>query len=281
MRLGLIGVDSSHAEDFLRHFNAEHRYPGITITTLWGNDRDRVDALRRLDPTLVAAESAAALVEQVDAAIVGARHGDLHRAPAVLALAAGRPVFVDKPLANSLADARAIVAAAEGNGTPLLSASALRWQSETLRLKAKLGGLDGPIELLAYGTWYPHNEYGGAIYYGIHIVELVQELLGIEWRKLSLVSGDPARVRYKTQEHRVTLEFRPLVDGQSSDFGVVVRAGGIAFQQSIPLGDDYMLPVADQIAAMLRSRRSRMTSAELLAPIALMEEIEAMLGVSA
>jgi predicted dehydrogenase len=278
MRLGLIGVDSSHAEDFLRHFNAEGRHPGLAVTALWGEDAGRMEALRRLDPTLTVADSVAALVEQVDAAIVGARHGDLHRPPAVLALAAGRPVFVDKPLANSLADARAIVAAAEASATPLLSASALRWQSETRRLKARLAGLDGPIEMLAYGTWYPHNEYGGAIYYGIHIVELVQELLGIEWRKLALVSSDPARVRYKTREHRVTLEFRPLVEGQSSDFGVAVKAGRIAFQQSIPLGDDYMLPVADQIAAMLRSGRSPMSDAELLAPIALMEEIEAMLA---
>src|SRR4051794_2829703 len=113
MRLGLVGVDGSHAEDFLRHFNAEKRHHDIAVTALWGDDRDRVEVLRRLDPSLVAADSIAALVEQVDAVIVGARHGDLHRAHAALALAARRPVFVDKPLANSLADARAIVAAAE------------------------------------------------------------------------------------------------------------------------------------------------------------------------
>lgn len=281
MRLGLIGVDSSHAEDFLRHFNTERRHNDIAVTALWDDNRERVAALRQLDSSLVAAHSIAALVDQVDAVIVGDRHGDLHHAHSILALAARRPVFIDKPLANSLADARAIVAAAEATGTPLLSGSALRWQSETRRLKARLAGLDGPIELLAYGTWYPQNDYGGAIFYAIHTVELVQELLGIEWRKLGLASDDPPRVRYKTHEHAVTLEFRPLVEGQSSDFGVMVKAGKIKFQQSIALGDDYMLPVADQIAAMLRNSHSPMSRAELLAPIALMEEIDALLRVTA
>ena len=281
MRLGLIGVDSSHAEDFLRHFNVEHRHNQLRITALWGGDDERMTVLNQMAPEAKPQNSLAALLAEVDAVIVGDRHGGLHRMHAIAAIEAKRPVFVDKPLANTLGDATAIVDAAEQHGVPVLSGSALRWQAETRRLKAKLAGLDGPIALNAYGTWYPQNDYGGAIFYAIHTIELVQELLGIDWRKLGLrAEDDPSAVRYRSGPHSVTLEFRPL-SGGSSDFGVDVSAGKIAFKQPIPLGDDYMLPVCDQIAAMLMNGHSQMTRQELLAPVALMGEIDALLRADA
>jgi len=54
-----------------------------------------------------------------------------------------------------------------------------------------------------------------------------------------------------------------------------------SFRQPIVLGDDYMLPVINQFAAMLRSRTSPMSREDLLAPLALMEEIDALLAVRA
>ena len=281
MRLGLVGVDSSHAEDFLRHFNAEHRHNSMRVTALWGGDDKRMTELTQLSAETKAMDSLTALLAEVDAVIVGDRHGGLHRAHALAALEAGRPVFVDKPLSNSPDDATAIVEAAEHAGVPLLSGSALRWQAETRRLKARLAGLDGPIELLAYGTWYPQNEYGGAIFYAIHTIELVQELLGAEWHKLRLrAEDDRSGVRFRVGQHSVALEFRPL-SGGSSDFGVEVTAEKVAFRQSIALGDDYMLPVCDQIAGMLWNGHSPMTRQELLAPVALMEEIDVLLRAEA
>lgn len=64
-----------------------------------------------------AAEDWRALVSdpQVDAVIIASPQ-DTHRAIAEAAFAAGKPVFCEKPLGASLADARAMVAAAEGAG---------------------------------------------------------------------------------------------------------------------------------------------------------------------
>ena len=36
MRIGIAGVDGSHAEDFLRHFNSEARYGDRRVTAIWG-----------------------------------------------------------------------------------------------------------------------------------------------------------------------------------------------------------------------------------------------------
>jgi predicted dehydrogenase len=278
LAIGLVGLDSSHAEDFIRHLNAEVRYPGVRVAALQGDDSLRVNELLRLDPALAECATLDRLIESVDAVIVGHRMGALHRAAAVACLEAGRPTFVDKPLANSRSDGEAVVRAAERSGTPLLSGSALRWQAETRRIKARLAGIEGDLELHAWGTWYPESEYGGPIFYAIHTIELAQELLGPEFRKVKLKGTAEPVISYRAGDSDVTLSFHPLGSSGKSDFGVEVNAKGAKFRQPIPLGDDYMLPVVDQIAAMLRTGVSPMTADELLAPLALMEEIEVLLA---
>lgn len=278
MRIGLAGVDGSHAEDFLRHFNIETRHRDIAVTAFWGGDEARASELLALAPALVAADSLDQLVDNVDALIVGARHGDLHLEHALPAIAAGKPVFVDKPLACSIEDATAIVDAAERAGTPLLSASALRWQHETVVLKARLAYLDGPFSISGYGTWYPDSEYGGAIYYAIHTLELMQELVGTEHRALRIEPGEEPVVHYECGRASVSLSFRPLGASGSSAFGVSVKSPQLTCDKPIPLPDDYMAPVTDRIAAMLRSGKSGMDRETLLAPIRLMADINALLA---
>jgi len=280
-RIGLVGLDSSHAEDFLRHFNLEGRHNGIRITALADGDGSRMDELEAFASGLARPATLGELFGTVDAVIVGHRHGDLHRAPAIASLAAGKPTFVDKPLANSVDDAAAIVAAAERHGTPLLSGSALRWQAETARLKARLAGIDGDREVMAYGTWYPNSEYGGPIFYAIHTVELVQELLGVDWKKLKRKSGSSPAVQFRANGATVTLEFRPLGPAGNSAFGVEVVAKDLGFKQPIPLGNDYMAPVAAKFAKMLETGHACLSHEELLAPVRLMHEIEALLAAGA
>jgi predicted dehydrogenase len=278
LRIGIAGVDGSHAEDFLRHFNTEARHDDMRVTAMWGGTTARIAELLVLSPDLRFADSLHSLIGSVDAVIVGNRDGRLHKQHALPAIAARRPVFIDKPLANSLADATAIVEAAERAKVSLLSGSALRWQSETQALKARLAATSAPVRLFAYGTWYPDNDYGGANYYAIHTVELVQELLGTGWRDLRIERGGKPRVRYSTGPHEVTIEFRPLDDSGSSAFGVRIDAPAVAIEQPIPLGDDYMAPVCDRIASMLQTGKSPMSLEELLAPVGLMEEIDRLLA---
>jgi len=276
-RIGLVGLDSSHAEDFLRHFNLEGRHNGLRITAIADGEAARMDELDGFARGLLRAPSLDAMLATVDAVIVGHRQADLHRDAAIASLSAGKPTFVDKPLANSVADAEAVVATAERHGSLLLSGSALRWQAETARLKARLAGIEGDYDLMAYGTWYPGSQYGGAIFYAIHTVELVQELLGIGWKKLKRRDGTPT-LQFQANGATVLLEFRPLGSSGRSDFGVEVSAKGLEFKQPIPLGDDYMAPVAAKFAKMIECGQPCLSHDELLAPIRLMREIEDLLS---
>lgn len=240
MRIGLVGIDSSHAEDFLRHFNAEGRHPGLHVTALWGPHTPlaRVDELLLLSPVVTAPASLEALLDVADAVIVGNQHGGRHAPHALAAIAAGKPVFVDKPLACSLADATAIVDAAEATGTPLLSASALRWQADTATLGRRLAAAQGPLSIRAYGTWYPDSEYGGAVFYAIHTIELLQELLGTSWGPLRPEPGKSPTVRCEWGRAAVSLSFRPLGDSGASAFGVRVTSPQTSFEQPIALPEE-------------------------------------------
>ena len=277
MRIGLVGVDGSHAEDFLRHFNSEDRHHDIAVTAFWGGDAARTAELLALAPGLLAADSLDQLIADVDAVIVGDRHGDLHLPHALPAIAAGKPVFADKPFTCSVADAVALIDAADRAGTPLLSGSALRWQAETARLKARLAYLDGPFAISGYGTWYPDSEYGGAIFYAIHTIELMQELVGTQWSNLRVEAGEHPTIRYEAGRASVTLQLHPLGPSGSSAFGASVTSPQLTCDTPIPLPDDYMVPVTDRIASMLRTTQG-MDRETLLAPIRLMSEIDALLA---
>jgi predicted dehydrogenase len=147
----------------------------------------------------------------------------------------------------------------------------LRWQGETQRLKSIHG--DGPVT--AYGTWYPNNAYGGAIHYGIHCVELLLELLGPRWSELRLEESGPApRFSLMVEGVRAGIAFEAADESDTSRFGVRVGAR----DYPIVLGNDYMAPVTDRIAAMLRTGDAGMSAEELLAPIRLMAAIDRLLA---
>ena len=273
IRFGLAGIDSSHADDFLWIFNAWHIFGDSTVTAFWSHDGDgnRVAELAAWHPEAAAQRSLADLVAGVDAVIVGCRDGGLHHDHAIAAIEAGKPVFIDKPLANTLADGRAIVDAAAGARVPICSASALRWQEDTHLLKARLAYLVAPFSVEATGTWYRENDHGGPIFYAIHTIELVQELLGIEWRNVTR-TGESS-VSCALGDTQVTMHFTPpRPDG--SHFAVAVRSGEADFTRRIALPDDYMVPVAARIVRMIETGAGPLDSAHLLAPLAMMEATE-------
>lgn len=76
----------------------------------------------------------------------------LHRQLAVTALEAGKPVVVEKPLASTLEDGEAMVAAAQRTGVALMTAFNMRFRPGFLRLKDALGGgkLGKPISFWSH-----------------------------------------------------------------------------------------------------------------------------------
>jgi predicted dehydrogenase len=89
----------------------------------------------------------------------------------------GKPVFIDKPLAVSSADAQAIFEIAEQYGVPCMSSSTRRFASELVQAIANED--DGPITgAESYGVIDFMPTQPGWYWYGIHNVEGLYAILG-------------------------------------------------------------------------------------------------------
>src|SRR5579884_664910 len=81
---------------------------------------------------------------------------DTHRAMAIAALAAGKHVLIEKPLATTLADARAVVAAAEDAGRVAMVSQNYRWRAPARAVQRALAeGVVG--DLIAIRIAFRHD----------------------------------------------------------------------------------------------------------------------------
>ena len=98
-----------------------HALPGARLVTACDLDEGRLAQMRSSFPGLkTGAEPAAAIAERDVEAVVIAASASAHKDLALAAFAAGKHVFVEKPLALSSSDAREVVAAARRAGRTLM-----------------------------------------------------------------------------------------------------------------------------------------------------------------
>lgn len=279
MRIGLVGIESDHAEDALRLFNRQRLWPGFEVATLWAaaRDTDRAGRLASEYGVDRFASEPAALVDQVDAVIVGARDGRLHAGHALPYLRRGLPVFVDKPLALSVSDAEAMLDAAGSHGALLLSGSALRWQVDTEALKAEATALGRLTKVTATGTFYPDSPYGGPAFYAVHAVELALEFAGQGIADIAVSEATSAAMTVTGLGRLAPVEIRLVrpAEGEPSRFEVRLEGLHGTAAREIALPNDYMAPVYAQFVGMIERGTAPLTRRELLAPVRVLEIVNA------
>lgn len=139
-------------------------------------------------------ESYADLLEWGPDAVAVCSENAGHRALVELAAEAGAHVLCEKPLATTLADGRAMIAACEKAGVNLMTAFPVRFAAPIAGLEAgiragKLGKLHG-VEGVNFGTmpgranpWFidPSLAGGGAVMdHTVHVADLLRWMLGCE-----------------------------------------------------------------------------------------------------
>jgi predicted dehydrogenase len=200
LRVGMIGLDTSHVPAFTKVFNNANNtgdLAGIRVVAGYpgGTDipasRDRVqgftEQLRKMGVEIV--NTIPALLEKVDVVLLESVDGRIHLKEAVPVLKAHKPVFIDKPVAGSLADAITIYEFAKKEGVPCFSSSSLRFGPgiEELAKNPKLGGIAGAQ------TWYSCTYQEGIpdmFFYGIHGIEPLYVLMGTGCETVSRVQTD-------------------------------------------------------------------------------------------
>jgi predicted dehydrogenase len=275
MQIGLVGIEGDHAEDALRLFNRLGRFPGFAVAALWGAEAD-AGRTQLLASTYGAGSIVAepeAMLGKVDAVIVGDRDGSRHAAHALPFLEAGIPVFVDKPLACSVADAEAMLDAARTSGALLLSGSALRWQADAWDLKRQVAAKGQTRKITATGTFYPESPYGGAAFYAVHTVELALEFAGqgIEEIVVTEATGDRLTIVGRAPLGEVEMRCLRPSHGEAARFEIALEAQHGNVVGEIALPRDYMAPVYEHFVTMLKRGVAPLSRGELLAPVRVLE----------
>lgn len=112
----------------------------------------------------------------VDAILLESVDGRPHLEQVKPVFAAKKPVFIDKPLAGSLADALEIARLGKESGTPWFSASSYRYyESLTSILTPDLGEVRAAI---SYGPCHLEPHHPDFYWYGVHPTEALFTVLG-------------------------------------------------------------------------------------------------------
>ncbi|MDH6231195.1 putative dehydrogenase [Mesorhizobium soli] len=145
------------------HALAYHRNPGFEIASLV--NRSQVELPEEMTGYEIRPSFFEALAElKPDVASINT-YSDSHADYAVAALEAGCHVFVEKPLATTVADAERVVAAAKANGRKLVIGYILRHHPSWVRLIEEARNLGGPYvfrmnlnQQSSGHTWETHKQ---------------------------------------------------------------------------------------------------------------------------
>jgi hypothetical protein len=278
LRAGMIGLDTSHVPAFARLFNSakDGDLAGIKIVAGYpgGTDipasRDRVkgftEQLRKMGVEIV--DTIPQLLVKVDVVLLESVDGRIHLEEAIPVIKAGKPLFIDKPLAGSLADAVAIYELAKQHNVPVFSSSSVRFHEglQALAKDDKLGGIAGA------STWYSCSYQEGTpdmFFYGIHGIEPLYVLMGtgcetvtrVQTKDTDLVAGLWGGGRIGT--------FRGLRPPNKASFGAVAF-GRKAIMNSPTEGGGYE-PLCVEIARFFKTGKPPVPPEETIEIFAFME----------
>jgi hypothetical protein len=188
VRVGIIGLDTSHAIAFTQVLNATNPAPkcaGFRVVAAYPkgspdivSSTNRVpgytEKVKAMGVEIV--DSIEALLAQTDVILLESNDGRPHLEQVLPVFKAGKRVFIDKPVAGSLADAVRIFEAAEKHGVPIFSASSLRY---TVKAQDIRSGKHGPV--VGASVFSPcalEPMHPDLFWYGIHGVEQLYTLMG-------------------------------------------------------------------------------------------------------
>jgi predicted dehydrogenase len=190
LRIGLIGLDTSHVVQFTSMLNdashPDHVAGARVVAAFKGGSPDVEASATRIERFtsevtkkwgVELVDSIEALCLKVDAVMLTSVDGRQHLGQVRPVFAAGKRVFIDKPLAGSFKDAQEIARLSRESGTPFFSASSLRFQPElqAIRNSPALGDILGAS---THGPCPIQTYVPDLFWYGIHTVEMLFTLMG-------------------------------------------------------------------------------------------------------
>lgn len=189
LRIGMIGLDTSHVTAFTKILNdpsQKDHVPGARVVAAFkGGSPDIESSISRVD------EYTKELVEKfgvklystieelcrnVDAVMLMSVDGRPHVWQAVPVIQAGKPLYIDKPMAGSLGDVVAIFKLAKAQQVPMFSSSSLRYGKNTQAVRN--GAIGKVLSAETSSPFTAEPKHPDMFWYAVHGAESLFTVMG-------------------------------------------------------------------------------------------------------
>jgi predicted dehydrogenase len=280
LRAGIIGLDTSHVIAFTKTLNdpkASGELAGVRVVAAFPGgsadfppSRDRVERFTQQvrDMGVEIVDSIPALLQKVDVVLLESVDGRPHLEQVRPVFAAGKPVFIDKPLAGSLADAIAIEELGRQHKAIWFSTSSLRFYPgiAAMRENEKVGKVTGCD---AWGPCEIQPTHPDLYWYGIHGVETLYAIMGPGCQTVSRTHTDHTDEVVGVWKDGRVGTFRGIRPPGKGEYGATVYGTkGVVAADTKAGGYD---PLVREIVKFFKTRRPPVASAETVEVMAFME----------
>jgi predicted dehydrogenase len=187
IRVALIGLDTSHSIEFTRRLQdpecpAEQKVEGMRVvsclrfSTPFQSEEGLDNRQKQLESWGVkVVTDFNEAVADCDAIMLEINDPAYHLEYFMKCADLGKPMFVDKPLADSIENGKLMCKVAKEKGIRMFSSSSLRFASEFMTAlgsipNAKFASIYGPLGAAPAGS--------AVIWYGVHAFEMLQRAMG-------------------------------------------------------------------------------------------------------
>ena len=267
----MIGLDTSHTEAFVRRMSGT----GLRATRCMAFATPFQDAqgiavrtktMEELGVEVTADFDRA--VADCDAVMIELNDPSLHLEYFRRCAGLGKPVFLDKRLADSLAAGREIAATAEKHGTKWFSCSPLRFETALLEAIGKAGK---PREATAWGPLGQAPTGSSLVWYGVHVFEMIQRALGPGAQTIRVVTeNDVVSGVVEYADGR-----RARADFPSKSYGGVLRdEGGAEVRFDVLPGSSFYDELVKHVAEFFRTGRPPVAASDALEVMGMLDAAE-------
>ncbi|MDR0337357.1 MAG: Gfo/Idh/MocA family oxidoreductase [Planctomycetaceae bacterium] len=281
-RLGVIGTTTSHVPAFVkilndpnapeqcRGFQVVAAYPGGMPDNAgsWNRVRQYADELEKQGIRLH--NTIESMLLEIDGVLLESVDGRPHLEQAKPVINAGKPLFIDKPMAASLADVLTIFRLAQEKQVPIFSASSLRFASGFQ--KARKGELSAG-NVIGCDVWSPcslNEKHPDLFWYGIHGVETLFTIMGTGCQSVTRTQTEGTELVVGVWKDGRIGTFRGIRTGKTGYGAIVFGNKGITDAGSY---EGYQ-PLVVAIAQFFKTGQAPVDPQETIEIMAFMEAAE-------
>jgi predicted dehydrogenase len=278
IRAGIVGTTTSHVQAFTGAINSPDATGDLADIKIvagftggikdnpssWDRREKYSDFLREQGCTIY--DTIEEMMKHVDVVLLESVDGRPHLEQAKPVIAAGKPLFIDKPMGGSLADVIEIFRLAKEAGVPCFSSSSLRYSSEfqAMRNESPIGDIIG---CAAYSPCSLEEHHPDFFWYGVHGMEILFTVMGPGCQTVTRVQTEGTDLAVGVWEGGRIGTFRGIRDGKRGYGATVFGSKGI---QACSKYDGYM-PLVNQICKFFKTGVPPIAAEETIEMFAFME----------